>query len=209
MVYDIFEIHYDFFFFQKCFEFCILDILYLYLQNTSLQFRPFVLPLVILAGAAVGAFLYWKKLGCCSCCCCHFLQVAILLPLPSVWFCCHFLSVLFSCHFFQVSMFCHFIQVSNIHFSNHNTFLYRDRGRGDCKVCCYKRKKFPRFLRFTSFHLSSHAVYQNVEPALLAHIHYKEQPWGGFLFVQLLSLSSKFLCSYSFVSIFKTPFVYL
>ena len=40
------------------------------------QFRPFVLPLVILAGAAVAAFLYWKKLGCCSCCCCHFLQVA-------------------------------------------------------------------------------------------------------------------------------------
>jgi len=37
-------------------------------------FRPFVLPLVILVGAAVGAFLYWKKLGCCSCCCCHFLQ---------------------------------------------------------------------------------------------------------------------------------------
>ena len=40
------------------------------------QFRPFVLPLVILAGGAVGAFLYWKKLGCCSCCCCHFLQVS-------------------------------------------------------------------------------------------------------------------------------------
>ena len=39
---------------------------------------------MILVGAAVGAFLYWKKLGCCSCCCCHFLQVAFsFLPLPS------------------------------------------------------------------------------------------------------------------------------
>ena len=61
---------------------------------------------------------------------------------------------------------------------------------------------------FTSFHLFSHAVYQNVEPALLARIHYKGQPWGGFLCVQLLSLSSKFLCSYFFVSNCETYFIW-
>ena len=62
-------------------------------------------------------------------------------------------------------------------------------------------------MRFTSFHLFSHAVYQNVEPALLAHIHYKGQPLGGFLCVQILSLLSNILCSYSFVSIFEIYFI--
>ena len=95
---------------------------------------------------------------------------------------------------------------STLIFWTHDTFINKGKGTAS-KVCVLWGKKIISEI-FTSFHLFSHAVYQNVEPALLAHIHYKGQPLGGFLCVQLLSLSLNIFCSYSFVSIFKTHFIF-
>ena len=138
--------------------------------------------------------------------CCHFLQVAIFCPF--LFRCVILLPLSFSVILLPFSSGYQFVATllrSTLIFWTHDTFINKGKGTAS-KVCVLWGKKIISEI-FTSFHLFSHAVYQNVEPALLARIHYKGQPWGGFLCVQLLSLSSKFLCSYSFVSIFETYFI--
>ena len=123
----------------------------------------------------------------------------------TIFFRCDFVATFFRCYlvalFFSLPICCHSPK-EHLNFWKHDTFINKGKGTAS-KVCVLWGKKIISEI-FTSFHLFSHAVYQNVEPALLARIHYKGQPLGEFLCVQLLSLSLNILCSYSFVSIFET-----